>query len=130
MRFLLRLLISAAALWVAVRFVDGVSYTGDTMGLILIALIFGLVNAIVRPVLVLLSCPLIVLTLGLGIFIINAAMLLLTAAISRAFGIGFEIDGIIPALIATIVIGLVSMVLNVLLGTKRDDERERDRLER
>jgi putative membrane protein len=92
-----------------------------------------LVNAIVRPVLMLLSCPFIVLTLGLGVFLINAAMLLLTAAISRSVGLGFHIDGIIPALIATFVIGIVSMILNLVLGTRRDDDardrsRDRDRI--
>ena len=78
MYFLLRLLINAAALWVAIRLLDGIDHRGSWWSLLVVALVFGALNASVRPLLKLLSLPLLVLTLGLFIFVINALMLLLT----------------------------------------------------
>lgn len=75
MKFLLRLLATAAALWIATQIVPGVEHTGPWASLLLVALVFGLLNAVVRPLLKLLTCPLILLTLGLFTFVINALML-------------------------------------------------------
>ncbi|MEX1183709.1 MAG: phage holin family protein [Gemmatimonadota bacterium] len=119
MKFLLRLLITAAALWAAVHLVDGIDYTGPWTHLLLVALVFGLVNAIVRPILVALTCPLIVLTLGLFVFVLNALMLWLTSALATALGLAFHIDGFVPALIGGLVVGIVSAVLNLFV---KDDE--------
>jgi putative membrane protein len=115
MRFVIRLLINAAALWVAIRFVPGIGFAGDEVALLLVALIFGLVNAIVRPVLTLLSLPILILTLGLFTFVINALMLWLTSALSGAFGLGFRVDGFLPALLGALVVTIVSAVLSLLL---------------
>ena len=83
MYFLLRLLITAAALWVAIQLVDGIDHRGSWWSLLLVALVFGVLNASVRPLLKLLSIPLLIVTLGLFIFVINALMLLLTAGCRR-----------------------------------------------
>ena len=87
----------------------------------MVALIFGLVNALIRPLVKSLACGLIVLTLGLAIFIINALMLLLTSYLSRHFGYDFTVDGFVPALLGAVVIGLVSWVLSMFLVD--DDDR-------
>ena len=124
MRFLLRLLISALALWVAVRLLDGIRYDGGLAGLLGVALIFGLVNALIRPIIMFMSCPLIVATLGLGIFIINGAMLLVTAWISREVGLGFYVDGFVAAILGSVVIGIVSLVMSVFVPGKDEGQRK------
>ncbi|HYT33195.1 MAG TPA: phage holin family protein, partial [Thermoanaerobaculia bacterium] len=103
MRFLLRLLINAVALWVATRIVPGVTFTGETGYLVVVALVFGLLNALVRPILTLLTCPLLVLTLGLFTFVINAVILLLTSALSEKLGIGFSVSGFWAAFLGALV---------------------------
>lgn len=121
MRFLLRLLATAAALWVAVVLIPGISYTGGPLGLLGVALVFGFVNAVIRPILKLLTCPLVVLTLGLFVFVLNAFLLWLTSEISQAFGIGFDVDGFIAALVGALIVGIVSTVLNLFVGKKDRD---------
>jgi putative membrane protein len=115
MRFLLRLLINAAALWVAVRIVPGLHYTGDFVPLLAVALIFGLLNAFIRPVLKLLSLPVIILTLGLFALLINAFMLWLTGRLAGSFGIPFQVDGCLPAIFGSIIVSIVSAILSMLL---------------
>jgi putative membrane protein len=115
MRFLLRLLINAAALWVAVRIVPGLHYTGDFLPLLAVALIFGLLNAFIRPLLKLLSLPVIILTLGLFALLINAFMLWLTGRLAGAFGIPFQVDGCLAAILGSIVVSIVSAVLSMVL---------------
>lgn len=121
MSILVRLLITAAALWVATRVVGGISFTGSTGALLGVALVFGLVNAFIRPVLSLLSLPVIFLTLGLFAFVINALMLLLTSAVSGSLGLGFSVAGFWAALVGSIVVSIVSAILNAFLAndTKR-----------
>jgi putative membrane protein len=120
-KLLLRWLITAAAVWAAAHFVPGIHYSGGFKTLLVVALVFGLVNALVRPVVKALACGLIVLTLGLAIFVINALMLLLTGYITSQFGYTFRVDGFVPALLGSIVISLVSWLLSVLLVD--DDDR-------
>jgi putative membrane protein len=119
MRFFLRLLINAAALWISTQIVPGVTHTGPWTSLLLVALVFGVLNAIVRPILKLLTCPLIILTLGLFTFVINAVMLWLTSAVSESLGIGFHVAGFGPAFLGALVVTIVSVLLSVFL---RDDE--------
>lgn len=118
MRFLLRLLATAAALWVAVLLLEDIRYTGGWPGMLVVALIFGLVNAVIRPILTVLTCPLVVLTLGLFVFVLNALMLWLASEISQAFGIGFYVEGFWAALIGAVIVGIVSMLLNLFVGKK------------
>lgn len=118
MKFLLRLVITAIALWAAVALIPGIEYHGEPWKLLLVALVFGAVNALIRPVLVVLSCPLIVLTLGLFVFILNALMLWITGQISTAFGLDFQVTGFFAAVFGGIVVGLVSTALNLMVGAK------------
>jgi putative membrane protein len=111
MRLVVRILVNAVALWVA-TFVPGISVHGGFGTLLLVALVFGFVNALVRPILSLLSCPLIVLTLGLFTLILNALMLQLTAWLGGKFGIDFRVDGFLAAFLGAIVVSVVSTVLS------------------
>lgn len=103
MGFLAQFVTTAFALWAATQMVSGITVRG-LPSLLLAALIFGLVNAVVRPVLVVLSLPLTILTFGLFLLIINAAMLKLTAALLP----GFRVEGFAPAVLGSIVVSLVS----------------------
>ncbi|SRR2546422_545064 len=115
MRLLLRILINAAALWAATEIVPGVRHTGPWTSLLLVALVFGVLNVLVRPILKLLTCPLILLTLGLFTFVINAVMLWLTGAISESLGLGFHVDGFVPAFLGALVVTIVALILSVIL---------------
>ena len=84
MTILIRLLINAAALWAAVRLIPGVSFTGDERLLLVVALIFGVLNASLKPLLMLLTLPFLLVTLGLFTFVLNAFLLWTTSAVSGA----------------------------------------------
>jgi putative membrane protein len=125
MHVLLRLLVNAAALWVATRLVSGISYTGDYASLFGVALVFGVLNVLIKPILFLLSLPFIIFTLGLFTLVINAVMLLITAAASDALGLGFFVDGFVAALKGALVVTIVSWGLSMFLsdgGSKKDKE--------
>jgi putative membrane protein len=118
MGFLLRIAISAAALAVAAWLLDGIRFTGGddrALTLLGVALIFGLINAFVAPVVKLLSLPFIVLTLGLLLWVINAVMLLLTSAIADELGLGFTVEGFLTALLGALIISVVSAILGAIL---------------
>ena len=113
-RFIIRLLISALALGIAAQLTPDISYDG-WQSVIIVALIFGLVNAVIRPILTLLTGPLIILTLGIFTLVINALMLLLTGNIAEALGIGFRVDGFGAAFWGGLIISLVSFFLSVFV---------------
>lgn len=113
-KFLIRWGINAAALYAAVWLVPGIEFRGDWTGVLWLALISGLLNALVRPVLKFLTCPLIILTLGLFTIIINTAMLMLTSRIGQAFGIGLTVDGFWTAVLGSLVISVVSIIMSVI----------------
>lgn len=115
MRFVVRLLISAFALWVAVQIVSGVTYRGEWSKLLLVALVFGLLNALVRPLLLLLSCPMLILTLGLFTLVVNALVLWLTSALAGSLGLGFHVAGFWAAFLGALVVSIVSVLVSVLL---------------
>ncbi len=113
-RIIIRWLINAIALFVAVRLLPGVEASNG--GILAVALILGFVNAIIRPILVFLTCPLIILTLGLFTLVINALMLQLAGSIGRSLGFDFQITGgfgtvFLAALIVSIVSFLLSLVV-------------------
>jgi putative membrane protein len=117
MRFLLRLLINAAALWVAVKLIPGITYDGQGwLPFLGVALVFGIVNATLRPLLKLLSLPLIFLTLGLFALVVNGAMLWLTGKLSGALGLGFHVDGCWTAILGALIVSIVSALLSVFLA--------------
>lgn len=114
-RFILRWVINAVAIFLAVRFVPGISLQNGWLGVLWLALILGLVNAFVRPLLKLLTCPLIILTLGLFTLLINTFVFWLTGQIGRAVGISITIDGFLPAFLGALVVSVVSVVLTLIL---------------
>jgi putative membrane protein len=115
MPFLIRLLVNAAALWVATRVVTGVTSTGALMPFLGVALVFGIVNAVIRPILKFFTFPLFIVTLGLFALVLNGMMLLLTSRISGRLGLGFHVDGFRAAFWGAIVVSIASMVLGVFI---------------
>ena len=116
MLFLLRLLINAAALWVAIQVVDGIEHRGSWWSLLFVALVFGVLNASIRPLLKLLSLPIIILTLGLFIFVLNALMLRLTAWVSGLLDLGFYVEGFWDAFWGGLIVSIVSFLLSMFMG--------------
>ena len=123
MPFLIRLLVNAAALWVATRIVPGVTYSGGALPLLGVALVFGVVNAVISPVLKILTFPIIILTLGIFALVINGLMLMLTSGLSSALGLGFHVRGFWAAFWGALVVSLVSTILSLFF---RDARREDD----
>lgn len=114
-KFIIRWAINALALYAAVQIVPGIKYIGEWTGILWLALIFGLLNALVRPLLKFLTCPLILLTLGFFTILINTGMLMLTSTVGQSFGISFTVDGFWPALLGSLVISFVSVVMTLIL---------------
>ena len=129
MFILLRLVINAVALLVTAWIIPGIHLGAagphptqhDWLTLLVVALIFGLINTIIRPIVLLLSLPLTILTLGLFLFVINAFMLLITSWIAQGMGLGFRVDGFFPALLGSLIISLVSFVLSRVFSKSRAD---------
>jgi len=122
-KLLLNLLVTAAALFVATRFVTGITFSGDSYAALLgVAFVFGTVNVFVRPVLKLFSLPVVMLTLGLFLLVINGLMLLLTSFLSTRLGFGFHVDGLLPAILGSLVVSLTSWAMHLVLGTNRSDD--------
>jgi putative membrane protein len=105
---------NAIALWVAAYLITGLDFTGDLLHLILVAAVFGLVNSLLRPLLTVLTCPLIVLTLGFFTLVINALMLMVTGWLATRWNLGFTVAGFWPAFWGGLVVGLVSLLLSML----------------
>ena len=122
MGFVLRLIVNAAALWVAAQLVPGIVVTGLTP-LLLAALVLGLINAVVRPILLVLTLPLTLVTLGLFIFVLNAFCLWLTSRIVP----GFEVHTFAAALLGALVVSIVSWLLTAFVSDagrwRRMDQR-------
>ena len=121
---ILRLIINAVALGVAAAIVPGIQFAGEgsvsIVSLLIVALIFGLINALIKPILALLTCPFYILTLGLFTFVVNALMLMLTSWLA---GPRFEVAGFWPALLGSIVISIISTLLSALLGEARRERQ-------
>lgn len=114
--FLVRWMINTIALSAAVQVIPGIHFTDGPLQLLAVALVFGVVNAVLRPILTVLSCPLVLLTLGLFTLVINAVMLLLTARLAAIWNLGFRVDGFMPAFWGGLVVGLVSLALALLVS--------------
>ena len=114
-KLITRWVINAIALWVAITFVPGIQAQPSWAGLFGLALIFGLVNALLRPLLNLLTCPLLILTLGLGTLLINTLLFWLSGLIGQQFGVGFTVSGFWPAFFGALVTTLVSIILTLLV---------------
>lgn len=125
MRFIIRWIITAIAVAVAAWITPGITREGNWLGAAIVtAIILGLVNALIRPVMKLFSCGLIVVTLGLFTLVINALCLWLASWISvEWFGVGFNVNSFGSALIGSIIISVVSFVLSLLLPDKNKKEK-------
>jgi putative membrane protein len=115
---LLHWLLNAAALWAAAALIPGLEFTGGPGRLLVVAAVFGIVNSTLRPLLTVLTCPLIVVTLGLFTLVINALMLLVTGWVSESWNLGFAVSGFWAAFFGGLVVGLVSTALSVGLENK------------
>ncbi len=117
-KLFIRLAINAVALYAAVALLkDTYIFPNDPenwLSFIWLALIFGVVNAVIRPILMVMSCPLIILTLGLGTLLINTLMFMLSGWIGTQFGVGFEVNGFWGAFLGALITGVVSFVLSQL----------------
>ena len=116
MPFLARLLVNAAALWVATRVVPGVMFAGSWLPFLGVAIVFGVVNAFIRPVAKMLTFPLIIVTLGIFALVVNGLMLLLTSLLSEALGLGFHVSGFWAAFWGALVVSIVSTILSMLVA--------------
>lgn len=124
MSLIVRLLINAVALLVAAWLVPGIylraakgsATTDDWVTLGIVALVFGVINVIIRPIVLLFTLPLTILTLGLFTFVVNALMLILTSWIAGAMGLGFRVNGFWAALLGALIVSVVSFVLSHLLA--------------
>ncbi len=120
MSLLIRLLVNAAALWVATRIVTGVTYSGAVLPFLGVALVFGVVNALIRPILKLVTFPLIILTFGIFALVVNGLMLWLTSALSVTLGLGFHVSGFAAAFWGALVVSIVSTLLNMFVRDRDD----------
>jgi putative membrane protein len=114
-RFILRWAINAVAIFLAIRFVPGISLQSGLMSVIWLALILGLMNAFLRPLLTLLTCPLIIVTLGLFTLLINTFLFWLTGQVGQIIGIHITINGFWPAFLGGLVVSVVSVVMTLIL---------------
>jgi len=126
MSFVLRVLINAAAIWLATQLLDGLEVVGgdDTttrvIVFLVVALVFGLVNAIIKPIVKIVSLPLYILTLGLFTLVVNALMIMLTGWLSEMTEYGLRVDGFWTALVGGLIIGVVSFLISLVIpGSRR-----------
>lgn len=121
--FILRVIIYAVAIALVAQLVPGIKVSSETLStLLIIGLVFGIVNAIVKPIMTLLTCPLVILSLGLFILVINGVMLLITSSLIPE---RLQVDGLGPAIIGGIIMSILSMILERVLGV--DDNNRRDK---
>ncbi|RSM48882.1 hypothetical protein DMB66_45745 [Actinoplanes sp. ATCC 53533] len=127
MGILIRLVITAVSLWIATLVIDGIRLTTDSLGgqigtLLAVAVIFGIVNAVLRPIIKTIGCGLYVLTLGLISLVVNGLLFLLVSWIAGRFDLPFHVDDFWPsAILGALLVGVVSWVLNMLVPDGGDD---------
>lgn len=127
MRWILRLLANAAALAVATWLLSGITLTASGAGrkilvMLVVAFIFGIVNAIVKPVFKLFTAPIVLLTLGLFLLVINALMLMLTSWVSGKFELGWHVEGFWTAVLGALIVSVVSWLLNTFVRDREERE--------
>lgn len=124
-KFILRLLINAIALYLAVLIVPGIDLQSGMVSLIWLALIFGIINALFRPLLKILTCPLIILTLGLFTLVINTFLFWLTSVVGQWFGIALVISDPVwwNAFLGGLIVSIVSIVMTMILKDELKSRR-------
>jgi len=123
MSIIVRLVVNAVALWVATQLVPGISYTGDGASLLGVALVFGVLNVLLKPVLLILTLPFLIVTLGLFTLVLNAIMLWLTSAASSSLGLGFHVDGFGAAFLGALVVSVVSFGMSLFVPSGKDGSK-------
>jgi putative membrane protein len=126
-KFILRIAINAVALYAAIAIMDGRGITPQNenwLSFLWLALIFGLVNVVIRPLLIVMSCPLLVLTLGLGTLIINTLMFILAGWIGTQFNVGFTVDNFVSAFLGALITSIVSFILSLIFKSEMDNKRK------
>jgi putative membrane protein len=114
-RFLIRWAINAVALYVAIAIVPGIqAQSSNLFSLIWLALIFGVINALLSPILKFLTCPFIILTLGLFTLLINMALFWLSGRVGEIFGVGFTVSSLMSALLGSLVVSIISIILSLV----------------
>lgn len=116
---LLRIMINALAIAVAVKLVGGITFTGEWWKMIIIGAVFGIVNSFIKPLVTFFTFPLIILTLGLFTLIVNTLMLLITVKLSGPLVLGLQIYGFWPAFKGALIISIVSIILSWLTGLRK-----------
>jgi putative membrane protein len=127
MRILIKLVVSAAAVWVATLLVSGIQlHTHSTPGkigtLIVVALIFGIINAVLKPIVKTIGCLAYVITFGLISIVVNGLLFWLTSWLAGKLSVPFHVTGFVPAVLGALIVGVVGWVLSLILD-KRDDDR-------
>ncbi|GII85513.1 hypothetical protein Ssi03_35030 [Sphaerisporangium siamense] len=125
MKIILKILVVAGALWAATQLIDGITVKDTTAArtvgtLVAVALIFGLVNAVLKPIIKTIGCAFYVLTLGLFALVVNACLLLLTSWIATQLNLPFHVEGFWAALLGAVLVGVISWLLDMLLGLNED----------
>jgi putative membrane protein len=127
MKFILRIAVNAVALYAAVAIVPGITpQNPDPVSYIWLALIFGLVNALVKPLVNFLACGVILFSLGLATLFINTGLFYLASGIGTKFGVGLNIEGFWAAFLAALVVSVISFVLNIFLPDERGRRRKKN----
>jgi len=127
-KFFVRWFINAVAMYAAIYLLQGhgiIPQTDNWVDFIWLALIFGLINAIIKPILMVASCPLLILSLGLGTLLINTLLFYLAGVIGTQFGVGFTVEGFWPAFLGALIVSVVSIVLSAIF---RDERHSRPKL--
>ena len=125
-KFIIRTLINGVALYAAVALVPGiVPQNPNPISYLWLALIFGILNALLKPILKFLTCPFILLTLGLFTLLINTGLFYLTGWLGQQFEVGFLVNGFVPALLGALVVSVVSVVLEVIFKDELKDDGRR-----
>lgn len=124
--FIVKVIVTGVAVWVATLLVPGIevggSSTGAMLGTIaLVGLIFGVVNAVLKPIIKVIGCLFYIVTLGLIAFVVNALLFMLVGWLAGVFGLPFTVDGFWPAFWGAIVVGIVSWLLHLIIPDRLDD---------